>query len=109
MAKLDRPGDDETNKVEGEGAPAAQQSSPATGGRLSEGTFAPDYEGKGDTFLGEGAHVVSGPEHAGPIVDDDMRDSPAMNGDTGALPRGSGGELGGGRSGRNRRDEPATQ
>jgi hypothetical protein len=65
---------------------AAQSSSPATGSGATVGSFTPDYEGKGDAFLGEGAHVVSGTPRLGPQVDDDMRDSPALVLDAGRDP-----------------------
>ena len=68
--------------LQGEGA--GQTSSPATSGGASVGTFEPAY-GKGDPFLGEGAHVVSGQAH-GPRVDDDPHDAPGMVLDPGRDP-----------------------
>jgi hypothetical protein len=76
--------DEHAVNLQGEGA--GQTSSPATSGGAGAvgGSFAPAYDDV-DPFLGEGAHVVSG-EKRGPVVDDDMRDSPALNLDAGRNP-----------------------
>jgi hypothetical protein len=68
----------EVHKGTEEDIHAGQSSSPTTGTGAVVGSFEPNYEGKRDPFLGEGAHVVSGAPRPGPQVDDDMRDSPAM-------------------------------
>jgi hypothetical protein len=57
------------------------------------GSFEPAYDG-GDPFLGPGAHVESGQSRPGPVVDDDMRDSPGLNLDLGRAPHGGGKDVG---------------
>ena len=84
----------EVHKGPEEDVHAGQSSSPTTGTGATVGSFAPDYEGEGDPFLGEGAHVVSGTPRPGPEVDDDMRDSPAQVLDLGRDPHGGGKDAG---------------
>lgn len=84
----------EIHKGTEEDVHAAQSSSPTTGTGAAVGSFEPDYEGKGDPFLGEGAHVVSGTPRPGPVVGDDMRDSPALVLDPGRDPHGQGKDVG---------------
>jgi hypothetical protein len=76
-----------------QGEAAGQTSTPATGAGAVGGSFTPAY-GKEDPFLGAGAHVVSGEARPGPVVDDDMRDSPALNLDVGRNPHGGGKDVG---------------
>lgn len=78
----------EVHKGPEEDVHAGQSSSPTTGTGATVGSFTPNYEGKGDPFLGEGAHVVSGTPRPGPQVDGDMRDSPALVLDPGRDPHG---------------------
>ena len=87
-ADIRREMETETHKGTEEDIHAGQSSSPTTGAGATVGSFAPDYEGKGDPFLGEGVHVVSGAPRPGPQVDDDMRDSPGINLDLGRDPHG---------------------
>ncbi len=68
-------------------AHAGQSSSNSGPAGAQAGTMAVDYEGEGDPFLGEGAHLVSG-ERREPQVDEDMRDSPHLVLDRGHDPRG---------------------
>lgn len=84
--------DEHAVDLQGEGA--GQTSSPATSGTAAAvgGSFAPAYDDV-DPFLGPGAHVVSG-EARGPVVDDDMRDSPGLNLDGGRDPHGGGKDVG---------------
>ena len=82
--------DPESTKFGGE-ARAGQTSSSTGGSTGAEGTMTPDYEGK-DSFLGEGAHVVSGQSRE-PNVEDDPRGGPAMQIDAGRNPNaGAGGD-----------------
>ena len=80
--------DPESTKFGGEAR--AGQTSTSTGGSTGgEGTMTPDYEGK-DSFLGEGAHVVSG-ESREPDLEGDPRGGPAMVIDQGRNPNPSAG------------------
>lgn len=83
--------DEHAVDLQGEGA--GQTSSPTTGTGASVGYFTPAY-GKEDPFLGPDAHVVSGEPRPGPVVDNDMRDSPALNLDVGRDPHGGGKDVG---------------
>lgn len=76
----------EIHKGSEEDVHAGQSSSPTTGGGASVGSFTPDYEGKGDPFLGEGAQVVSGPGATGPEIDGDPHDAPSLRFDAGRDP-----------------------
>ncbi len=78
--------DPESTKFGGE-ARAAQASSSTGGSSGAEGTMTPDYEGK-DSFLGEGARVVSGGPTAEPAGD--PRGGPAMQIDQGRTVEGGG-------------------
>ena len=78
--------------VDLQGVGAGQTSSPTTSGGAVGGSFSPAY-GDVDPFLGEGAHVVSG-QTRGPVVDEDMRDSPGLNLDLGRDPHGGGKDVG---------------
>ncbi|MBW3617500.1 MAG: hypothetical protein KY446_07035 [Proteobacteria bacterium] len=82
--------DERATDLQGEGA--GQTSSPTTGAAAVGGSFAPAYDDV-DPFLGAGAHVVSG-QARGPVVDDDMRDSPGLNLDVGRDPHGGGKDVG---------------
>ena len=75
--------DPESTKIGGE-ARAGQTSSSTGGSTGAEGTMTPDYEGT-DSFLGEGAQVVSGQSRE-PNVEDDPRGGPAMQIDGGRNP-----------------------
>lgn len=82
--------DERATDLQGEGA--GQTSSPTTGAAAVGGSFAPAYDDV-DPFLGPDAHVVSG-QARGPVVDDDMRDSPGLNLDVGRDPHGGGKDVG---------------
>ncbi len=93
-ASIRREMETEIHKGTDEDIHAGQSSSPATGVGATVGSFAPDYEGAGDPFLGPDAHVVSGEPRPGPQVDDDMRDSPALVLDAGRDPHGGAKDVG---------------
>ena len=78
--------DPQSTKFGGE-ARAGQTSSSTGGSTGAEGTMTPDYEGK-DSFLGEGARVVSG---GAPEPEGDVRGGPAMVIDQGRNPSPSAG------------------